>query len=532
MANYQPMQNPITSTVDIGDFIAKLRQDSKNNDAKRSEFLLRQEASNRDQARLDEQMRRQGEQEKYERSNAIADVLPKLKSMVTPGSPDYDPETAISVARAKGIDLKKLDAPSPGQAPIAPEAPVRAPTEYGPRETPEIAQQSALTRSLQNAPGDQNPAAGAAEDQRQMGLAEAERQRFAKANETDQEFAGRQGDFTHQQAQFMDQQQAYNAASKRLPTYSGRALIGDVNIDPNAAVQAREDMAKRSEDAFAPLGYGKAAGALARGGTGAKPAEILPMISHLMQNDESIAARNAASEETRQFRAEQNDLARKNALNVARIAGGSRITAAGVSGGPKEDQADLAAYRHVESIVKNAWQESGGASMKKNGDMLGIARDELDSNSGSAQAGARFAIERFLRGGAATKWADEQERQRMGGIAARLSGALQTLATGRYSEGQKEAIKAEIDSAEQEYKKLVERHATALGTRLVNDPSLSNMKRTVSERYKQQMAGMGLDVPDLTTDEDNALPPIGARSVANNRRASNPIEGARSAPPP
>ena len=66
----------------------------------------------------------------------------------------------------------------------------------------------------------------------------------------------------------------------------------------------------------------------------------------------------------------------------------------------------------------------------------------------------------------------------------------------------------------------------------MNDPSLSNMKRTVSERYKQQMAGMGLDVPDLTTDEDNALPPIGARSVANNRRASNPIEGARSAPPP
>lgn len=164
--------------------------------------------------------------EKRQQGLDVAGAIPTIKSMLTPGSPNYDPESAMSLARAHGIDLQKVAAPLP-------------PVEEGPRISPDDAQQAGLITSQQQTPSGSpltqsmpllrtlDAVQGAGSDQRAIQQAEAERQRFAEANT--------------------------QKPATRLDTYSGNSPIGPVSIDPNASLEARRFAQERTRSELAPL---------------------------------------------------------------------------------------------------------------------------------------------------------------------------------------------------------------------------------------------------------------------------------------
>lgn len=215
---------------------------------KRAEMLLRQQANDREQARLDEQIRHTRQIEERQQGLDVASALPKIKDMLTPGHPSYDPETALSTARAYGIQLDKTQPP----APVAPERPDIGPTqlEYGPRATPEIAQQAAIL-SAKTSPD--QPEARADEIMNLDSKAQAERRRFEQANDPAavsqnqqraEAFLGAQNDY----------QRKLDVFHRTAPTYHGQSPIGQVDIDPNAAIASRQEQQRRQREELAGLG--------------------------------------------------------------------------------------------------------------------------------------------------------------------------------------------------------------------------------------------------------------------------------------
>lgn len=299
--------------------------------------------------------------------------------------------------------------------------------------------------------------------------------------------------------------------------------IAGVPYDPTA-VEAADDaerakIAERSRAAYQPLGYGDTAAALVQGSTGNKMPEIDTLIAQRMKADQAAKDREDEKARQREFQDQQNQLYRRTfpqAMALADKQAQGRVSAAQAIGGARQDQADLAAYKHVDATVHQAVQESGMPKLLQTKELLDLANTELDRPSGAAQIGARMAIERALRGGPPTQYMDEQERNHIGGFQARMEGALQTLATGEMGDAQKQAVRQEIAAARAEYDRFLDRRAQSIGGRLARDPSLQNMQGTVNERWKQTMANYGREVPDLFQpgQNANALPAIGSRSVA------------------
>ncbi len=91
MAAYQPMVNPVADLTDVFGAFARARAAKKDQEARRAELLLRQHAADRENARLDEQMRHTNELETRQRQLDTATAIPKIKNMLTPGHPYYDP---------------------------------------------------------------------------------------------------------------------------------------------------------------------------------------------------------------------------------------------------------------------------------------------------------------------------------------------------------------------------------------------------------------------------------------------------------
>jgi hypothetical protein len=197
--------------VDMSDVFAPLmhaRQANKDREAKRAELLLRKEAANRENARLDEQMRHTSELENRQKSLDTANAIPKIKNMLTPGHPDYDPESGLSLARAYGINLAAQQPEMPKPPEAIPDKPLSALPEgvdavSGGAAPPEAAQNTALdaTRSAQ------------------------------------------QGEYTNKLIE----------ARRRAPTYSGSGPFGAVNIDPNAAIASRNEALRQQQERLAPL---------------------------------------------------------------------------------------------------------------------------------------------------------------------------------------------------------------------------------------------------------------------------------------
>lgn len=208
MAEYQPMQNPVANWGFVADIISRARQSAKEQDARRAELLLRQQSAERENARLDEQMRHTSELEQRQRRSEVADLLPKIKAGLTPGDPSYDPETWLSVARAHDVNLNAL-------APTMPTAP----------EMPQ-------SKPIPQLNGDLDAVSG--------GAAQPE---AAQNTALDATRASMQDDYQKQLA----------AAQRRAPTYSGTSPVGPISIDPNAAVAAREERLRQQQEQMHPL---------------------------------------------------------------------------------------------------------------------------------------------------------------------------------------------------------------------------------------------------------------------------------------
>jgi len=236
--------------VDMSDVFAQFahaRQVKKDQEAKRAETLMRQQTMDRENARLDEQIRHTQALEQRQQGMDVANAIPKIKSMLTPGSADYDPESGMSLARAYGINLT---AQQP-QMPVAPEKRDIGPTqlEYGPRATPEIAQQAAIL-SARTPP--EQPEKRADEVMDLAGQAESDRKRFEQANDPSV-VAQNQQLQTQQDTEQNDYRAKLADASRRSPTYTGTSPIGPVSIDPNAAQAARSEALRQQQERLAPL---------------------------------------------------------------------------------------------------------------------------------------------------------------------------------------------------------------------------------------------------------------------------------------
>lgn len=148
--------------------------------------------------------------------------------------------------------------PQLGATPPPPLGPTQV--EEGPQETPEIAEQAGLFRATQNAPGDTNPAVGAAEDARQVAAAQAERQRFAQANDPATVAANQaqvpahqamQQFFNQRTAAFPAEQQEYDARPE-MTAFDVQMPGGQhANLDPYAIRASREASWGRTADKWA-----------------------------------------------------------------------------------------------------------------------------------------------------------------------------------------------------------------------------------------------------------------------------------------
>jgi len=102
----------------------------------------------------------------------------------------------------------------------------------------------------------------------------------------------------------------------------------------------------------------------------------------------------------------------------------------------------------------------------------------------------------------------------LGGLWAQVTGKLQTAANGQLGDEQRKAIADELDAAREQFIAARERRLGAIKQRLTTDPALQNLRGTANARYRQLAEGMGGGSEDIFPGEGNALPPVGAGSVA------------------
>ncbi len=297
--------------------------------------------------------------------------------------------------------------------------------------------------------------------------------------------------------------------------------INGMAYDPaqtEAATDAeREKLAKRVGGAFEPLGYGPTAAALARGDTG-KPGEIEALISQRMKADQADKERRDLLQtriDATSTQHERENLTVGQKLSEAAKNRDARIAAAQAGGGgARTDQANLAGYKYIDSTIHQAGQELGLPKLNETITGIDLALNELSKPSGAAQIGGRVALERYLRGGPPTDAMDNKEAARLGGAWSRLEGAVQEYVNGSHSPGQLQAIIEEGQAAKEIMASARTRRFAALKGRLANDPALENVRGTVNQRFRQLTEGMGAAPEDIFPGAGNALPPVGAGSVA------------------
>src|SRR6185369_8509247 len=147
--------------------------------------------------------------------------------------------------------------------------------EYGPREADQAGTDATTSATPAGYPTGDAPPAGFPPAAQSQVSPPSERARFAEANDPQKVAA-------HNLAlqQYADAQLAYQ---NRQPTYSGQSPIGQVTIDPNEALAARDFARKRQIDELSPLagtpGLGQYAPAIQRMiAAGMKPEQIFASI--------------------------------------------------------------------------------------------------------------------------------------------------------------------------------------------------------------------------------------------------------------
>src|ERR1700690_3696360 len=247
----------------VGDTLVSAAQESQKRKKEAADLLLKQREADRmdanSAAERDNLKSLMAQREGETNRNAIADHLAATKEIMAAldaGQTDRAP----AIATAYRTPLTQAP-PTPGVA------------EEGPQATPEIAQQAGKIRAEQASfePGDT-----AGPDSQYTGAAKAEMNRFAGA--------------------------------QNPPSTPGAYSIGGASYDPAQTAAAEEskraEEAKRAKEAFAPVGYGAQAAAIAT--TGAKPGEIGALVTGLQKSDQVTKAREEDHALQRQFNATEN----------------------------------------------------------------------------------------------------------------------------------------------------------------------------------------------------------------------------------
>src|SRR6202142_2236976 len=308
----------------VGDTLVSAAQESQKRKKEAADLLLKQREADRmdanSAAERDNLKSLMAQREGETNRNAIADHLAATKEIMAALDAGQT-DRAHAIATAYRTPLTQAP-PTPGVA------------EEGPQATPEIAQQAGKIRAEQASfePGDT-----AGPDSQYTGAAKAEMNRFAGA--------------------------------QNPPSTPGAYSIGGASYDPAQTAAAEEskraEEAKRAKEAFAPVGYGEQAAAIAT--TGAKPGEIGSLVTGMEKADSAAKARAKQEEEARLFREQQAAQYRLTAEDQRRHQGvteaqgwqnaGSRSAMAHSGGNPTADEA-VARY-----IADNPGDQAGAVKI-------------------------------------------------------------------------------------------------------------------------------------------------------------------------
>ncbi len=472
MAAYQPIQMPGGSGDfgDVFDRILRARQMSQQAEAQRADQLLRQQTLQQQQqlqAAQIENYKSEGQQRTAAESDRRAAIQREGQQAIIAALDAGKHDVAKQLAKSYGIDIS--------------------------RQTPSITQMPGNTTM---APVGVDLTAPPAEGEDMSTV--FERNAGAIAANTPQ-------------------------APKEPTGWNINGLPYDPAQTEAAIDTSREKTAKRAEQAFAPLGYGDVAGALARGSTGAKPVEVDTLALQKIKSDQADKERKdllQARIDATQAQHERENLTVAQRLSENAKNRNAKIAAAQAGGGgARTDTSNLAGFKYVDQVTKDGAKELGLPKLNDSLTTVDLALQELAKPSGAAQIGGRMALERALRGGPPTQYMDQMETQHLGGAWARLEGAVQTAIDGGMGPGQIEAIRHEGMAAKEALTAARDRRLAALKGRLERDPALTNMHGTARERYRQIAEGIGAPAEEIFPGEDNALPAVGAGSVSAKPKA-------------
>lgn len=401
MAAYQPMVNPVADISDVMGAFARARAAKKDQEAKRAEFLLRQQAADRENARLDEQMRHTSELENHQRQIDTATAIPKIKNMLTPGHPDYDPESGLSLARAYGINLaaNQPEIPKPPEA--IPDKPL-----------------SALPEGVDAVSGGAPPLEA------------------AQNTALDATRAQQQGEYTNKLIE----------ARRRAPTYSGSGPFGEVNIDPNAAMASRAEALRQQQEKLSPLAgaagekYAPVVNAMIQAGM--PGSEVAKFLSEKAKED-AAAGRDAQYKPTVEKQDEWHRLAYQAAManagaRKAQAGDDNPAVGAAIARHLTENPGDIeGAYRVAQQVGSQAPTKTVGAvrtqvqpteSQAKDARQAAIGQRALNDIAESGYQPTHEDIQKWLNN---QKWVDRAQRAGGGtGIGSIIGGGIAGLAQG------------------------------------------------------------------------------------------------------
>lgn len=527
MGAYEPIQMPQPESPGFSDFFMQLRAEQNKRDQQRAEMLLRQGEQDR-LSRLagaqianyqSEAQMREAEQkrilanEKRQQGLDVANAIPKIRAMLTPGDPMYDPQSAMSLARAHGIDLS---AQGKGQAPTAP-APGPTELEYGPREAEQADAVSSATPA--GYPGAEGPPAGFPPSA-QQGSSAAERARFAQANDPEKVAANKLA-----QQQYADAQLAY---ANRQPTYSGKSPIGDVTIDPNEAIASREFARKRQVDELSPLagtpGLGQYGPAIQRMiAAGMKPEQIFASI-------EAAQKLNAKDEEQQTYHLTAEEQARHNrAMEAAAMA---NARARGLSaGGTIENRNDMATNRNFTTYLGTVKEFENTAGVKPDVQTMKqiqkMKAEIGDPNSPVSQTASIDTISSIAQSGKASQGVINQiNSHALGPVETAEDKVHQLFHNGAHSPKWIASMKAALDDLEtyqkSEQGRVMQGFEAAAGDQSpFSGPEYSSLR---DSQRRKIAAAMGMEVPPPAPAQEGAMRPgSGQRPLP----PSNPLLDAR-----
>jgi hypothetical protein len=464
----------------VGDSLVGAAQTAEKRKKEAADLLLKQREADRmdanSAAERDNLKSLMAQREGETNRNAVQDHLAATKEIMSALDAGQT-DRAHAIATAYRTPLTQAP-PTPGVA------------EEGPQATPEIAQQAGKIRAEQ---ASFEPGAGP--DSQYTGAAKAEMNRFAGA--------------------------------QNPPSTPGAYSIGGASYDPAQTAAAEEskraEEAKRAKEAFAPVGYGAQAAAIAT--TGAKPGEIGSLVTGLQKSDQVTKAREEDHALQRQFNATENQKYKSDEelkLRLANISANARIGAAREIGNSpsKADSATRGDYTAAQKAMVNMDRVVGLPKLVSSDASLRQALDNIKSDNPVAQHDAQIQLARIVRGGVPTTAEEQMLYKNVGGLANKIPTFWAQVESGQLAPETQAAVKDVVQSADAHTQAQLDR-AYQTYRKMASDPALENLRPTLNSEVKARFAAVGRDVPDVFPTSDKQTP-LGSASRAV-REEKNPL---------